>query len=165
VCALVIGMGWPQRRRIRLREDVYEHAGSTWLVSFATQDRQAAFREPSFAGIVAATFELRAEAMDVGLDLYCLMPDHAHLLVEVRSTGLLDYIRDVKSRTTRDWWAEGGQGRLWQRSFHDHGLRTPHDYEAAATYILNNPVEAGLAESWEDYPLIGGTSITRTPRS
>ena len=94
------------------------------------------------------------------LDLYCLMPDHAHLLIQITGISLVDVIRDIKSRSTRLWWAHGGVGTLWQRSFHDEGLRTPKAYEDAATYILDNPVLAGLVTDWADYPFIGGTLLT-----
>ena len=49
--------------------------------------------------------------MDVGLDLYCFIPDHAHLLIQIKSTSLIDYYV-MKSRTTRAWWADGDVGPL-----------------------------------------------------
>jgi putative transposase len=158
-------MDRPRQKRIRLLESAYSTGGTAWLVSIATSNRQEAFSAPIFAGLVVSCFEIRAEEMDIELDLYCLMPDHMHLLVQIRETSLIEYVRDVKSRTTRDWWAEGGQGQLWQRSFHDRGLRTHADFDAATRYILNNPIEAGLVEAWQDYPLIGGALITDTTRS
>jgi putative transposase len=150
----------PVRKRIRLPSEAYVLAGTAWLVSIATAERIPAFADPIFGGLVAAIFEERAVAMDVGLDLYCFMPDHVHLLVQIKTAGLVDYIRDVKSRTTREWWSFGGTGPLWQRSFHDHGIRTPSDYDAAVSYILKNPANAELVESWESYSLIGGSLIS-----
>ena len=35
--------------------------------------------------------------------LVCLMPDHMHMLVEIRSVGLVDLIRRTKSFSTRLW--------------------------------------------------------------
>jgi REP element-mobilizing transposase RayT len=131
----------------------------------ATHERQPVLLDPIFGGLVAATFEMRADGMDIGLDLYCVMPHHVHLLVQIRTSNLVDYVRDVKSRTTQDWWAKGGQGRLWQRSFHDRGRRTPQDYDAATHYILENPIEAGLVDAWENYPLIGGALVRTDTRS
>jgi REP element-mobilizing transposase RayT len=87
------------------------------------------------------------------------MPDHLHLLVEIRSIALVDLMRRTKSSSTKLWWRQGGHGQLWQESFHDRGVRDIPDFDAIATYILNNPVEAGLAEDWESYPLIVGTLI------
>ena len=132
---------------IRLPSESYALPGTAWLVSIATVDRVRAFAVPAFGGLIAAIFEEQADALEVGLDLYCLMPDHAHMLIQIKTTSLVDYIRDVKSRTTREWWTDGGTGPLWQRSFHDRGIRTSGDYEAAVAYILHNPVNANLAET------------------
>ena len=155
----------PVRKTIRLPSEAYVLAGTAWHVSISTADRIPAFEDPVFGGLVAAIFEERATVMDVGLDLYCFMPDHVHLLVQIKTAGLVDYIRDVKSRTTREWCCFGGTGPLWQRSFHDHGIRTPSDYESAISYILHNPVRTGLAASWESFPLIGGALISVQPAS
>jgi putative transposase len=152
-------MEWPKRRKIRLPSDAYSLPGTAWLVSIGTANRTPVFADPIFAGLVASIFETRAEETGVGLDLYCLMPDHAHLLVQIKETGLVDYVRDVKSISTRVWWVEGGSGQLWQRSFHDRGLRTAADFDAAVSYILHNPVKTGLVDDWETYSLIGGTLL------
>jgi REP-associated tyrosine transposase len=97
--------------------------------------------------------------------LICLMPDHLHLLVEVRSVGLVDLVRRTKSSSTKLWWGQGGRGALWQESFYDHGIRDIQDFEAIAGYILQNPVEAGLVAEWETYPLIGGHLINSNENS
>lgn len=89
------------------------------------------------------------------------MPDHAHCVIQITShgAGLIDVVRDVTSWTTRVWWKHGGQGAMWQRSFHDHGLRTMRDYDQALTYLLHNPERAVLVDDWSEYPLIGGKAI------
>lgn len=48
---------------------------------------------------------------------------------------------------------------MWQQSFPNHGIRERRDFEATVTYLLSNPVEAGLVESWEAYPVIAGALI------
>lgn len=95
------------------------------------------------------------------LDAYCLMPDHAHCIVQIRThrTGIVDVVREFKSCTTRVWWKHGGQGQMWQRSFHDHGLRTMRDYEEELAYGCANPVRAGLVAEWAAYPLTGGRAL------
>jgi putative transposase len=128
-------------------------------VTIATEHRRSALVDPIFVGLVASIFETRAVEMDVGLDLYCLMPDHAHFLIQVKSCGVVEYMQDVKSRTTKEWWLLGEHGHLWQRSFHDRGLRTRADYDAAVSYVLQNPVIAGLCDNWGKFDGIGGTLI------
>ena len=150
----------PERKRIRLPADAYREAGSAWLVTIGTAGRVAVFADVGVGRDVVAVFRDRCRARRVGLDAVCLMPDHAHLLVQIMDGArLVDVVGDLKSNSTRRWWAQGGTGPLWQRSFHDRGLRTARDYERAAVYLLDNPVRAGLVEEWEEYPLIGGTLV------
>jgi REP element-mobilizing transposase RayT len=117
------------------------------------------FEDETLAGhVVVATVE-RCAARGAILELFCLMPDHLHLLVRVGAVGLVDVVGDAKSRATRVWWAHGGKGALWQRSFHDHGIRGRRDFNEAIRYIVENPVKAGLVEDWADYPFTGGALI------
>jgi putative transposase len=88
------------------------------------------------------------------------MPDHLHMIVEVRSVGLIELMRRLKSHSTAIYRAKTGKSPLWQQSFHDHGLREPQDFESAVEYILFNPVRAELADAWEDYPLLAGDYLT-----
>ena len=42
---------------------------------------------------------------------------------------------------------------VWQRRIHDRGLRTTwRDSKDAIHYVLMNPVRAGLAAEWEEWP-------------
>ena len=46
----------------------------------------------------------------------------------------------------------GRRSPVWQRGFHDHGIRTGEDLAATARYIVANPLRAGLVERVGDYP-------------
>jgi REP element-mobilizing transposase RayT len=148
------------RKRIRLDLDAYRVPGSAWFVTIGCAGRVPAFADPGFAAAVAGLLVARCAALGTGLHLWCLMPDHAHLIVAIRTTGLVDLLQDVKGRSTRLWWAHGGAGTLWQRSFHDRGLRDAEAFEAAVRYVLHNPVEAGLVADWAEYPWLGGVLLT-----
>lgn len=149
------------RKRIRLPLESYLVPGSGWLVTIGTKDRAPVFADHGFGLAVADVLRVRSAARRAILDAFCLMPDHAHLLVQIMTdgAGLVDLVSDLKSCTTRAWWNHGHRGQMWQRSFHDRGLRTMHDYDLAARYLLNNPVRAGLVAEWRDYPLIGGAML------
>ena len=41
---------------------------------------------------------------------------------------------------------------MWQRSFHDHGLRREESLERVALHILENPVRSGLVDVATDCP-------------
>ena len=149
------------RKRIRLPHDAYQTHGSVWHVTIGSHDRSTSLIANNDGAIAICTaFEDRASARQTELLLFCLMPDHAHLLVQVDQTPLIEAIADLKSGTTRVWWSFGGSGKLWQRSFHDHGIRGPDDLEATVAYLFANPVNAGLVSTWEEYPFIGGTLVS-----
>ena len=155
----------PERKRIRLPPDAYIVAGSAWLVTIGTHQRASVFTDHALARKVTTTIIARCTARGAVLGAFCLMPDHAHLLIQIAQASLVDVISDLKSNTTRLWWQHGGHGPLWQRSFHDRGLRTSHDYERAASYILDNPVRASLVTEWDHYPFTGGALIEPQPLS
>jgi REP element-mobilizing transposase RayT len=43
-------------------------------------------------------------------------------------------------------------GAFWQDESYDHVIRTDEELARTIQYVLNNPVEAGLAHSWEQWP-------------
>jgi REP element-mobilizing transposase RayT len=121
------------RKRIRLPAGSYREPGSAWLVTMGCEGRVRAFEDAAFAAAFAGLLVERCAALRIGLDLYCLMPNHAHVIIQVNdpATGVVDLFQDIKGRSTRLWWAHGGSGSLWQRSFHDRGLRDAAAYEDA----------------------------------
>jgi REP element-mobilizing transposase RayT len=150
----------PWRKRIRLPAGAYAEAGSVWHVTVGTRDRSAGvFANAELARAVVEAIEERCRVRGTRLEVYCLMPDHCHLVVQIVGANLVDVIGDVKSRTTRVWWGYGGTGALWQRSFYDHGVRTGRDYETTVRYVIENPVRAGLVADWTAYPFIGGAAV------
>ena len=149
------------RKSIRLPAAAYREPGSSWLITIVTVDRRPFFDDPCLAGAILAMLTDDASYRGIDLQLACLMPDHAHLLVSVTTGDLVSAVGALKSRTTKTFRGFGQAGPLWQRSFHDQGLRNERAFEEAVRYILNNPVLAGLAETWEEYDLIGGSWVGR----
>lgn len=72
-------------------------------MTLAIEGRDAAFAYLPLAYEVAALIRERCRALETGLDVYCLMPDHAHLIVRVNQLDLVNAVRDLKSRSTRVW--------------------------------------------------------------
>ena len=68
------------------------------------------------------------------------MPDDVHLLVQVQELDLVTAVSRWKSLTTKRILDSGARGALWQRSFYDHGIRADEDLNAAALYIVQNPL-------------------------
>ncbi len=80
-----------------------------------------------------------------------VMPDHFHALVspkEERDSPVGDFFtgfkRVLRQRLRHPW--------NWQRSGFDRLLRSRDDAQEKWIYMRENPVRAGLAGSWEEWP-------------
>jgi len=90
------------------------------------------------------------------LHAYCLMPDHASLLLGVGS-------RSDLGPPVAGWKALCGQARrqrgswapFWERGFAERTLEGPDALRTAARYVVEKPVRAGLVRAARDYPLCG----------
>ena len=155
-------MHQPVRKSIRLPRDAYREPGFTWLVTIVTADRQPRFTNLSLGGAVLALFLDDAPNRGLDLHLACLMPDHGHLLVSLTVGDLVAAIGALKSRSTKVFRGFGFEGALWQRSFHDQGIRGAPAFHEVVQYVLCNPVVAGLSKTWEEYDLIAGSWVGRS---
>jgi len=84
------------------------------------------------------------------------MPDHVHLLISASEReSIIEFVREIKSLSTKMAWQHGYSGTIWQRSFYDHFLRKDEDCKMVANYIVHNPVRAGIVQHWQNYPFSG----------
>jgi len=90
---------------------------------------------------------------EVAVWAYCLMPNHVHVIVVPKSEdGLRRAIGEAHRRYTRRVnFREGWRGHLWQGRFASFALDEKY-LLAAARYIEQNPVRAGLAARPWEYP-------------
>jgi putative transposase len=88
---------------------------------------------------------------------YCLMPDHLHLLLSPseNQVGVPRLMQIFKGKTTHIFWKLGFKGRLWQKSYYDHIMRSYEDVRETITYILNNPVRKEMVKEISEYPFSG----------
>jgi len=99
--------------------------------------------------------QLPAHYLGVGTDEFVVMPNHIHgiltlsgSLSEVAPFSLSDVVHRWKSWTTtlyrRGVHEEGWPpfpARLWQRNYHEHIVRSEHEWQLVRQYIINNPAE------------------------
>ena len=85
---------------------------------------------------------------------YVVMPDHIHWLIQLRATtSLNEIVRRLKGRSARRINLARKSGEpVWQQGFHDHALRKEEAIEGVATYLIYNPLRAGLVSDVNDYP-------------
>ena len=85
---------------------------------------------------------------------YVIMPDHVHLFCAEHAAGAIRplprFMNKWKEWTSKAICAEAGiAAPVWQRGYFDHVLRTAESYGEKWSYVRDNPVRAGLADSWE----------------
>ena len=146
----------PTRKSIRLPAHIYKEVGRPFSITIGTAPRAPVFTDIPFG--LACVDLLRHIRDQRGLLVYayCLMPDHVHVLAAMASReSITGAIRSWKSLCYRERYKRGNRTKFWQRSFYDHAIREAEDLIDVATYILENPVRAGLVEDFHDYPLCG----------
>ena len=85
---------------------------------------------------------------------WCIMPNHAHALIETREGfPLADILHSWKSFTSHEAnrLLQRG-GAFWQREYLDRFVRNAEHYESVVSYIEENPVKAGLAKFKTEWP-------------
>ena len=150
-------METPQRKPIRLPLSVYAAEGVIFSVTVGTRERTAIFDDLVLGHACVGVLRALSRSTGVRVYAYCLMPDHAHLLLGASARiSITGFVQRWKSLCYREGLKHGyGPASRWQRSFWDHGLRGDEDVWAAAKYVLENPVRAGLVKDPRDYPLSG----------
>ncbi|WP_434687775.1 transposase [Pseudanabaena minima] len=110
--------------------------------------------KPIPAGEMVQTIwdEMPLHYLNIELDAFVLMPNHIHGIIVLKSQNessmaLGDIIHRFKSHTTAKYRHGVNQekwqtfvGRLWQRNYHEHIIRTEESLDRLRQYIANNPL-------------------------
>jgi len=84
---------------------------------------------------------------------FVLMPDHFHLLLRLNRGSLAQEMASFSKFTGRRINnLLGGAGSFWQEGYYEHAIRSEDDLRDILTYILQNPVRAGLVNVPEAWP-------------
>ena len=137
---------------------LHEERGPLWL------------KEPSIAQIVADSLHhLNGDVYD--LHAYSIMANHAHTLFtpflnQQSLTAITDPILRYESteptlskimQSLKGYTAYkankllGRSGQFWDAESFDHEVRNGFQFRRIESYILNNPVKAGLVKDWRDW--------------
>jgi putative transposase len=144
-------MSRPKRLRDRT------HVGrARYFLTFSVRNRRPLFKDEETALATITPFQRTASESSFAVLAYCLMPDHAHLLVE-GETAVADLRRFAKMAKQRSGgvYRRRFRERLWQAGYFERVLRDRDDAWECARYIINNPVRAGLVASPHAYPFLG----------
>jgi REP element-mobilizing transposase RayT len=87
---------------------------------------------------------------------YCLMPNHVHLVVETEIPNLGEGMQRLQSLYAQMFnLTNARSGHLFQGRFGAVAIRDERQLATTVSYVLNNPVDAGLAEAAEAWPWSG----------
>jgi putative transposase len=142
----------PQRKSTRVKGHDYS-SERAYFITICTKDKNEYFKDKVLADKIISSLRAYKDKLKFGVYVYCLMPDHLHLLINPADSGksIPVIIGGFKSITTRIAWAKGIKGKLWQSRYYDHVLRKNEDLLSVGTYIINNPVRKGIVDKWQDY--------------
>ena len=129
-----------RERRKKLEAYLDEGRGQCWL------------RRPDIAELCEARFrEFNGEKYD--LRAWCLMPNHAHVLVHVTTVPISVFIKGWKGFTALKCnWLLERRGAFWADDYWDTYMRDEEQERATVRDIELNPVKAQLAAMAKDWP-------------
>ncbi len=157
----------PQRRRIRLDNAVYSEPDAVFSITICVKDREPVFGCAPFAEAAATVLRELAEQVAVPVYAWCIMPDHVHLVLGASvECDVVTFVGHFKSLTLRAAWQLGASGSFWQASFWDHAVRRDEQLDHVISYVLANPVRAGLVADPTMYTYCGlgiGAAGHKTP--
>jgi REP element-mobilizing transposase RayT len=158
-----MGKELPKRKPNRLNGFDYG-AGYAYFITICTQNREKILSNISSVGEGLAPPEMQTTKIgkiveeqllllenrfsNLKIENYVIMPNHIHiifsLLMETGGASPSPTIPNVvcafKSQCVRELRKIGYEGKLWQRSYHDHVIRNKTDYEEVSRYIYENPI-------------------------
>lgn len=114
-------------------------------------------RDPRIAEIATESLHHRDDGV-YALDAYCIMPNHVHLVCTPAPkpdesyhalSAILHSLKRYTARRANE--VLGRSGQFWQHENYDRAVRDEDELHRILTYVMNNPVKAGLVTAWEDW--------------
>ena len=147
------------RKQIRLPPDEYLGTAISF-VTICCENRLVIFQNAGRSSAAVEALRRTSQLMHFLVHAFCLMPDHAHFLVEGTTPGsdLVRFVAQWKQQTGYLFRNELPKG-FWQRRFYDHVLRSDDAPESVAWYIWMNPVRKGIVAEPRQYPFSGSFTV------
>lgn len=155
----------PKRKPIRILAYDYSSSGA-YFITVCVHDRKpilwnvgAATCRPNLSKIGSvvekAILQIPIHYPMISVDKYCIMPDHIHMILSIRTD---DDGRQIAAPTMstvighmKRWVSMQIGHSIWQKSFYDHVIRTQQSYDKIWEYIENNPIKLDTAYDMPDF--------------
>ena len=149
-------MIYPKRKTIHLHKEIYQGPmiGMATLCFYQQYDIiKAGFGEKILNQLTAFP-----EKLDIDIMAFCLMPDHLHLILEIKdsSQNFLDIISYLKRKMVFDLRGLISMKKLWQDRFMDRIIRDERELKKMVRYIFENPVRKKFVNDFRLWPFSGG---------
>jgi len=148
------------RQSVRLRGYDYSQAG-LYFITICSHHQKCVFGKildsnmqlSAIGKLVDSQWRSMAKVyMGVRMHEYVVMPNHLHGIVEIlddagamnRAPTVGEIVRGFKARCTRLGEFNQKKGKIWQRNYFEHIIRSEQSYLKISEYIQNNPA------SWRD---------------
>jgi putative transposase len=131
----------------------YYENGCAYFITTKTRHNLPLFSSEINCKILLLSLEFFKLVLDYKIFAYCLMPDHLHIILQPIGVYNFSYImKMLKGSFARKYnKMNSAEGRIWQRTFYDEGIRSIDMLLQKIEYIHDNPVKAGLVTSPEQY--------------
>ena len=135
----------PRAKRIQSSTGIYH-------VMLRGINKQLIFEEPADYSYFIDCLAQVKELSGFKLFAYCLMGNHAHLLIKEGAEPLSQVFRRIGARYAF-WfnWKYGRGGHLFQDRFRSEPVETNEQFIMVLAYIYQNPLKAGLCKTLKDY--------------
>lgn len=144
-------MSLPKRKLPRMKG--FDYATPTaYFVTICTHNKKCIFGQPAFLNqwgkqAQEAILRLPVHFPDISVEKYVVMPNHIHMLLFLKENNhytVSDIVGAYKSEISRSIHQQHAETPVWQKSFHDHIIRTQTEWEKIWNYIELNP------EKWNE---------------
>ena len=135
-------------RRKSTRLPNYDYSTCNYyFITICTNERKCIFGKPGCLNNLGKTAEEHIQKMpsyyqNVFIDKYIVMPNHVHMILKLQGEGnppVTQIIGQYKRGVTNKIREKIPDMKVWQRSFHDHIIRSQATYEQIWLYIDANP--------------------------
>ena len=141
------GLAADSKEAVELRKRIERYADSGYGACYLRDERIAQLVQDALKYFDGKYYRLIA---------WCIMPNHVHVLIQMKDVSLSKIIHSWKSYTAKEAnKLLGRKGQFWAPDYFDRYIRDEKHYHATVNYILYNPVKAKLVSKPEDWPWSG----------
>jgi putative transposase len=126
----------------------------TYFITASAYMHQNLFQRTETADLLLTTLFRYRDGGEFAVHEFVIMPNHIHLLLSVDETHAVGRaLQMIKGGFSHAVGQAGLKLKVvWQPSYYEHRVRDGEEYTRMRSYIHQNPVRRGLAETATDYP-------------